>query len=376
MLNEVNYCDIEHNCIFIDVRSQKEFKDGAIPNAINIPILDDEERRIVGTAYKQLSKNDARRLGLEFVSPKLLELFDKIIELKKEESYLVVYCARGGYRSTAFASIFSSIGINLFKLIDGYKGYRKYISENLPRLNENIKYIVVHGNTGVGKTDILTELKKLDFNVLDLEAAANHRGSLLGSIGIGECSTQKTFESSLFEQLKQIKEKAKQSNKYDYSNNKNDSSNNKIDDDNNNKEPIYVFVEAESKRIGNSIVPDYIFSSMKSGLHIFIDADLEYRAKSLKKDYILNENWIEESTNALEALRRYLSNEKVDNLIAMLKQSKFEEVAKELMVNYYDPMYMNKANEYEYEARFNAEISAENTALDIKKWMEKGYIQS
>ncbi len=367
MLNEVNYCDIEHNCIFIDVRSQKEFKDGAIPNSINIPILDDEERRIVGTAYKQLSKNDARRLGLEFVSPKLLEFFDKITELKKKESYLVVYCARGGYRSTAFASIFSSIGINLFRLIDGYKGYRKYISENLPKLNEGIKYIVVHGNTGVGKTDILTELKKLDFNILDLEAAANHRGSLLGSIGIGECSTQKTFESSLFEQLRQIKNKAKLNNKYD-------STNNIFEDENNNKKPIYVFVEAESKRIGNSVVPDYIFLSMKSGLHIFIDADVDYRVKSLKKDYILNENWIEESTNALETLRKYLSNEKVDNLIAMLIQSKFEEVAKELMINYYDPMYMNKANEYEYEARFNAEISAENTALDIKRWMEKGYI--
>jgi tRNA 2-selenouridine synthase len=341
MLNEVNYSDIKNKCIFIDVRSPEEFKDGAIPNAINIPILDDYERKIVGTAYKQLSKNEARRLGVEFVSSKLLKIFDEVMELKKVEPYIVVYCARGGYRSTAFASIFSSIGINLFKLIDGYKGYRKYIADTLPIINENIKYIVVHGNTGVGKTDILSELRKMGHNVLDLEAAANHRGSLLGSIGIGECNSQKTFESNIYEQLKNI------------------------------TTPSYVFIEAESKKIGKVVVPEYIFSSMKTGLHIFIDADLDYRAKSLKKDYVLNENWIEESAKALEALKKYLSNEKVNYLLEMLKQANFEEVAKELMINYYDPMYMNKANEYEYAAKFKAEISAEKTAEEINEWMEK-----
>lgn len=344
MLNEINYSEIKNKCIFIDVRSPQEFKEGAIPGAVNIPILDDEERKVVGTAYKQLSKNEARRLGVEFVSPKLLDIFDKILELKKIESYLVVYCARGGYRSTAFASIFSSIGVNLFRLIDGYKGYRKYISEALPELNENIKYIVIHGNTGVGKTDILMELKNLGHNVLDLEGAANHRGSLLGSIGIGECNSQKAFEANIFEQLKNVTGSK------------------------------YVFIEAESKKIGKVVIPDYIFSSMKSGLHIFIDADLDYRAKSLKKDYILNENWIEESAKSFEALRKYLSNEKVDYLLAMLEQSNFEEVAKELMINYYDPMYMNKANEYEYAAKFKAEISAARTAEEINKWIEKGCV--
>lgn len=341
MLNEINYSEIKNKCIFIDVRSPEEFKEGAIPGAVNIPILNDEERKIVGTAYKQLSKNEARRFGIEFVSPKLLNMFDEILELKKIEPYLVVYCARGGYRSTAFASIFSSIGVNLFRLIDGYKGYRKYISEALLELNENIKYIVVHGNTGVGKTDILMELKSLGHNVLDLEGAANHRGSLLGSIGIGECNSQKAFESNIFEQLKDITNSR------------------------------YVFIEAESKKIGKVVIPDYIFSGMKSGLHIFIDADLDYRAKSLKKDYILNENWIKESAKSFEALRKYLSNEKVDYLLAMLEQSNFEEVAKELMLNYYDPMYMNKANEYEYAAKFKAEISAKKTAEEISKWIGK-----
>jgi tRNA 2-selenouridine synthase len=367
MLSEINYSEIKHKCTFIDVRSPQEFNDGAIPNAVNIPILDDEERKIVGTAYKQLSKNEARRFGVELVSPKILNMFDRILELKKLESYIVVYCARGGYRSTAFASIFSSIGINLFKLTDGYKGYRKYISETLPKLSENIKYIVVHGNTGVGKTDILIELKKMGHNILDLEAAANHRGSLLGSIGIGECNSQKTFETNIYEQLNYIDDINKMSDEnFEFSDNK--------DKEKSIEKAKYVFIEAESKKIGKVVIPDYIFTSMNSGIHIFIDADLDYRAISLKKDYVLNENWIEESAKAIEALRKYLSNEKVDYLLTMLEQSNFEEVAKELMINYYDPMYMNKANAYEYAAKFKAEISAVKTAEDIVKWIEKGSV--
>lgn len=363
MFNEISYSEIKNNCIFIDVRSPGEFKEGSIPNSVNIPILDNEERKIVGTTYKQHSKNEARRLGIEFVSPKLLKMFDEVMDLKKLESYLVVYCARGGYRSTAFASIFSSIGLNLFKLADGYKGYRKYVLETLPKINEKVNYIVVHGNTGVGKTDVLMELKRLGYDVLDLEGAANHRGSLLGSIGIGECNSQKNFEANIFEQLNFTKiEKSVWNEPIDLSDYINDK---KIIEGSR-----YVFVEAESKKIGKSVIPDYIFDKMKSGLHIFIDADLDYRAKSLKKDYVLNENWIEESAKAFELLRKYLSSEKVNYLLDMLKESNFEEVAKELMVNYYDPMYMNKANEYKYVAKFKSEVSAQRTAEEISEWMK------
>lgn len=340
MLNLVSYEEVKDKAVFIDVRSPGEFAEGSIYGAINIPILDDDERKIVGTTYTQDSKIEAKRLGIKFVSPKLPRIFDQIIELKKREQFLVVYCARGGYRSSAFASIFSAIGVNLFKLTDGYKGYRKYILENMPKLNEDITYIVIHGNTGVGKTDILYELKEVGLDILDLEGAANHRGSLLGSIGIGQCNPQKVFEADIFNQLVNIKSK-------------------------------YVFIEAESKKIGNAVIPDCIFNKMKSGLHINVDASVDYRVKSLKKDYILNENWIGESIKAVDLLRKYISNEKVDYLQDILRQGNFEEVCKELMVNYYDPMYMHKANEYDYAGKFVAENSAKETALEIKEWFEK-----
>ncbi|QSX05554.1 tRNA 2-selenouridine(34) synthase MnmH [Sedimentibacter sp. zth1] len=340
MINELEFKDLKKDCILIDVRSPGEYKDGTIAGAINIPILDDEERKIVGTTYTQSSKNEARRQGVKFVSPKLPEIFDKVLELKKKNTLVVVFCARGGYRSTAFASIFSAIGVNLFKLKDGYKGYRKYVLNNMPNLSKDITYIVMHGNTGVGKTNILYELKNSEFDILDLEGCANHRGSLLGSVCIGNCNTQKTFEANLYQELSDIKSK-------------------------------YVFVEAESKKIGKCVVPEYIFSSMKNGIHINVDASIPYRIESLKKDYVLNENWIEESIAAIDKLRRYISNEKVDDLQNKLRENNFDDVAAFLMTNYYDPMYMHKANEYDYAGKFIAEKSAYNTAFEIKKWFNE-----
>lgn len=339
MINEIEYSNLKKNSVLVDVRSPKEYKSGTIYGALNIPILDDEQRAIVGTTYKQINRNEAKRLGVNFVSPRLPQIFDKVMDLKKEYSNVVVFCARGGYRSSAFVSIFCSIGLNIFKLKDGYKGYRKIVSETMPELNKDIKYIVLHGNTGVGKTNILYELKKLGYDILDLEGCANHRGSLLGSVCIGDCNTQKTFESNLYHQIKSFKTK-------------------------------YVFVEAESKQIGKCVIPPYIFNSMKNGVHINIEAGIKYRVESLKKDYILNENWVEDSILAIDKLRRYLSNEKVEELQDMVRNNNFDDVASFLMENYYDPMYMHKSNEYNYEGEFVADKSAYDTALEIESWFK------
>lgn len=337
MLREVEFKDVKNRSILIDVRSPSEYAQGTIYGAINIPILDDFERKAVGTAYKQINKNEARRLGIKFVSTKLPDYFERVLELKNAKKELVAFCARGGYRSTAFASIFSAIGMNVSRMKDGYKGYRNYIKDELPKINEKLEYIVIHGNTGVGKTDILYELNKLGCDILDIEGAANHRGSLLGGIGIGESNSQKVFDSNLFYQLDNVKSN-------------------------------FVFVEAESKKIGQSTIPDCVFQKMQQGIHINIDANIQYRIRSLKKDYIVNKNWIEESKNAIEHLRKYISNHKVDELLLCLDNNDFDTVAKELMINYYDPMYMHKANQYTYKAQFKAITSARETAQEIKDY--------
>lgn len=337
MFSVINYNDVKKNSVIIDVRSPKEFEEDTAPGAINIPLFNDEERALVGTTYVQVSKDEARRLGVSILSPKLPDMFEQIMQLRKTHKTLIAMCARGGYRSTFVSSAFSAVGLTVLKLEGGYKGYRRAVMDNLPIINDNVTYIVMHGNTGVGKTDILAKLKEMGCDVVDLEMAANHRGSLLGSIGIGECNNQKKFESIIYNQLKSSESK-------------------------------FVFIEAESKRIGKVSIPDYMYEKMKNGIHINVDADYNYRAKSLKKDYIKNDNWKEESINAVNTLRRYLSNEKVDNMVSHINAGEFEDVAIELMKNYYDPMYMYKANEYKYSGEFIATKSATDTAQQIYNW--------
>lgn len=339
MFLAVEYEKVKNDTIFIDVRSPIEYKNGTIEGAVNIPILTEEERALVGTAYKQISVEEARRLGIKFVSPKMLSIYDEIVKLKEDNKNLTVFCARGGYRSTFFANAFTSIGVKITKLQGGYKQYRKVVLKRLPEINEEITYIVVHGNTGVGKTEILHVMKEKGIDILDLEGAANHRGSLLGSIGLGECNSQKSFESKIYYQLDNAKFK-------------------------------YIFVEAESRRIGKVMVPPYIHEKMKKGIHIYIDADIDYRVSILKKDYILNDSWINESIQAIKKLSKYMSKEKVEKLIQEVKNKNFDYIAKELMLNYYDPMYQHKSNQYEYALSLNNIKSSEETADKIVEWYE------
>jgi tRNA 2-selenouridine synthase len=198
----------------------------------------------------------------------------------------------------------------------------------LIKVNENIKYIVIHGKTGVGKTELLKYLKEKDMDVLDLEEAANHRGSLLGNVGLGKGRSQKQFEALVYETIK-------------------------------NRKTNYVFVEGESKRIGNIIIPDYIYSSMEKGIHVLADADLDFRAGLIIKEYTNSENAVEEILLSLDSLERYISSKNIERYKDYVLKGEFEEVAKELMVKYYDPMYLNGINKYKYDLNINIQ--------DIKK---------
>ena len=345
ILTTVTYDKAKDSHLFIDVRSPSEYEDDTIPNAVNIPLLSDEERKEVGTTYKEVGKNEAKRLGVKLISPKMPDFFEQILELKNKNNQIAAFCARGGYRSTYFSCVFSSIGIPITQLEGGYKQYRKEVINTIPLVNDKIKYIVLHGNTGVGKTDILHSLRKLGYSVLDLEGAANHRGSILGSIGIGKCNSQKKFETNVYSQLSDIKSQ-------------------------------YVFVEAESQKIGKVVIPSYIRSKMKEDFHIFIEADMDYRVKSLKKDYILNDNWINESIEALERLKRYISNDKIENLRNEILLGNFDLVAEILMENYYDPMYSFKSDTFEYDNKFKASTNCDDIAREIGIWLETYLIKN
>lgn len=317
MIKSVEYSEIDHgkvdNYILVDVRSPGEFEEATIPGAVNLPLYSNEERKVIGTVYTQESVDKAKRLGVEAASKHLPMIYEEITNLEKKYSKLVLFCARGGMRSSSLVSLFTPLGVNAYKLTSGYKGYRAFINEELPKLISKIKFVVIHGNTGVGKTKILKTLKNMGYDVLDLEECANHRGSLLGGIGLGAPNSQKMFESMVFEGLK---------------NRNNDT----------------VFVEGESKRIGRVIMPEFLFHSMGDGIHIKVEADIDLRVSNILEEYVGKNN--DEIVEALNFLRKHISSKKIDKYIEMIRANDFEEVIRELMEKYYDPMYENK--EYDF----------------------------
>lgn len=331
MFQLIEYKDVQEGDILIDVRSPKEFEEHRINGALNIPIFNNEERILIGTLYKE-DVEKAKIEGVKIASSKLPEIFNKILELYKTGRRLIFYCARGGMRSGVIAAVIGALGLKVYKIKGGYKSYRKYIIEELPKLNKNINFIVLHGNTGVGKTKILKRLKELKCDILDLEGCANHRGSILGSVGLEKINTQKQFESNIYYSLKNIKGN-------------------------------YVLVEAESKRIGNVFIPDYIHDKMKEGTHIFLDASIEFRKNIILEEYLKEENSKEEILEALLKLEKYISKENISRYKYLVENERYDEVVEELMKKYYDPMYTHTSKKYNYSLQLyinNLEDTIEN----------------
>lgn len=339
MFKVIKYEDIDNNkiegsYILIDVRSPSEFKSENVPGSINIPIFDDEQRELIGKTYIQESPELAKKIGIDVASKRLPDIYDQVSKLDKEYDKLVFFCARGGFRSSSLVSLFMTIGVNSFKLDKGYKGYRKYINDNLPEVIKNVKFVVLYGNTGTGKTDILKSLKDSGRDILDLEGCANHRGSILGGVGLGDQSTQKTFESLIYKSLKE-------------------------------RRTNLVFVEGESKKIGKVVIPEYIYSVMNEGVNLCIETNLEIRIDNILRDYVHGTD--EELISALNYLRQQLGHEIIDKYIEMINKDQYREVIGDIMVKYYDPHYEYKNRQY---IHIFDNIESHITANNIIEWIE------
>lgn len=346
-----------NNVCIIDVRSEREFKDGSIYGAINVPILNDKEREEVGYVYVNESISKAKKLGLRYAGYKLESLFDQVSSYFEQNKDIVFFCARGGMRSSTVHNLFNSIGIKNFKLDKGYKGYRKFVRDKFPEYLDKINFIVLHGKTGVGKTRILNDLKRDGYPVIDLEYAANHRASFLGGVNLGDQNSQKTFEGIVFHDLMEIIK--------NYSPSKNGK--------------INVYVEGESKRIGKIILPQYLFDAMNNGVHICVDIPLDIRVSNLIEDYLkvtlediksgivkVDESILQEFKINLEHLRRYASKNEMTNYMDLLDNHDYEKLAYELIEKYYDPKYLNSMNKHEF--KFTLECSSMNDfLLELKK---------
>lgn len=311
------------NKIFVDVRSPLEYEEDHIPGAINIPILDNEERVIIGTIYKQEGKENAIRRGLDFVSPKLKELYQRLKDLNQQYDEIVIYCFRGGMRSSSVVDFARSCGLTLSKLEGGYKSYRRHVMEYLENIGAYFKFVVLHGHTCIGKTEMLLALEKENMGVLDLEFFAKNSGSVFGDIFYkGKRPSQKFFETQLFAKLQSLQK-------------------NKI---------RYVFMESESKKIGRCTLSAHFWKMMQEGKHILVEASLAARVARCVHDYTLKSpDNDEQLISSVENLKDKLGKERVKELIEQIKQKKYAEVAEYLMVHYYDCLYLHSQDKYQYE---------------------------
>jgi len=316
MFIDVKFETIENNpnYVFIDVRSKGEFAEATIPGAINIPLFNNEERANVGTIYKQKGTDIAKELGLEIVSPKIPGLVKQVRESLNENQVPLFFCWRGGMRSKSMATFYGLIYNNTYRLEGGYRAYREYISSQIPFMTIKAPTFVLHGMTGVGKTQLLHGLKKQGFSILDLEGLAGHRGSAFGAIGT-QPANQKTFDSYLYEVLKEM------------------------------QTADAVILEAESQRIGKIIVPDQVMSAKENGQHILVNASIHTRVSRILEEYQLDKHK-EPFVAGIERIERKLPTEIRPIIRESLEVNDFYTVVQLLLEYYYDPRYQFATDQY------------------------------
>ncbi|WP_424767576.1 tRNA 2-selenouridine(34) synthase MnmH [Paenibacillus sp. sgz302251] len=297
----------------IDVRSQSEFAESTIPGSVNIPIFDDTERAEIGTLYKQESVEAAKDRGLEIVSGKLPGFIRAIGE--SGPPHKIVFCWRGGMRSRTSATLASLMGLKMFRLNGGFRAYRKWVVETLEGFTELPPCYVINGNTGTGKTELLSRLQEMGYPVINLELMAQHRGSIFGHIGKMP-SNQKSFDSQLVHELIRL------------------------------RNAPYLIIEAESKRVGKVVLPEFLIKAKEKGTTLHIEIPLEERVANILNDYKPEENK-EDFIRSFEKIEKRIHTPIAAAIRQSLKDDQFNEAAKLLLLHYYDPRYQYAAEQYE-----------------------------
>jgi tRNA 2-selenouridine synthase len=286
----------------IDVRTPKEFEQGHIPGAANIPLFSNEERVIVGTLYKQQGKQPAILKGLEFVGPKLADIVAKT-QLIAKDNTIYIHCWRGGMRSGSVAWLLELYGIKVFILKGGYKSFRNFA---LNSFDKAFNLHVLGGRTGSGKTDILNKLIELGEQVVDLEKIASHKGSAFGALGEKNQPSQEQFENELACFIHTI-DCAK---------------------------PLWL--EDESRLIGNKVIPEKLWEQMRVAKTICIDVPFEERVDYLTKEY--GKFPAEQLKESIIKITKRLGHLQAKNALTALDENDLKTTCR-ICLGYYDKSY-------------------------------------
>ena len=325
----------------LDVRSQGEYTHAHIPNAINVPLFTNDERKIVGTAYKQQNREIAIKLGLDFFGVKMKEIVEDVERITAEfykrnakqkdpvpplggGGGILLHCWRGGMRSAAVAWLLDMYGFKVYTLTGGYKAYRNWV---LQQVALPYNFTIIGGFTGSGKTEVLHQLKKEDKIIIDLEALANHKGSAFGNMGTQP--SQEMFENVLSKSL------------YDISCTMNDEN---LTSTNYQPQAPCIYIEDESQRIGNLQIPSNIWLQMRKSTILFLEIPFEERLDFITAEYgKLNKETL---VNAIIRIQKRLGGLETKNAINHLLENNTKESFR-ILLTYYDKWYLKGLNNRE-----------------------------
>ena len=305
----------------LDVRSPGEYKHAHIPGAYNLPLFTDEERKIVGTAYKQQSREAAIKIGLDYFGPKMRQMVEYAESLEtlsppaSGAKQVLVHCWRGGMRSAGVAWLLDLYGYKVCTLAGGYKSYRNWV---IKTYSFPCSFNILGGYTGSGKTYILDELEKKGAAVINLERLANHKGSAFGDIGMPEQPGQEMFENLLSHELNALM---------------------KSNADAATGIPVFIWIEDESQRIGQINLPNTLWNTMRQSPVLFINIPFEERLKHIVKEYGTLDK--EKMVLGIGRIQKRLGPMETKTALQKMEEGDIESCFR-ILLTYYDKHY-NKA---------------------------------
>lgn len=287
----------------LDVRSPGEYSRACIPSAHSFPLFTDEERKVVGTSYKQQSREDAIKIGLDYFGPKMRAMVEEAERIAGNNKTILVHCWRGGMRSTAVAWLLDLYGFKVYTLSGGYKAFRQWA---LGQFALPFHLLILGGYTGSGKTIVLDEMAKRGAQIVDLEAIANHKGSAFGALGRGPQPSQEMFENKLALALSVLDA----------------------------EKPVWL--EDESRRIGDLNIPADLWNTMRISPLFFLDIPSEARLQHILSEYGGFKK--EDLVNTIMRIRKRLGGLATRDAINHLLDDNVTESFR-ILLRYYDKFY-------------------------------------
>ncbi|MBI2751027.1 MAG: tRNA 2-selenouridine(34) synthase MnmH [Burkholderiales bacterium] len=293
----------------IDARSESEYALDHLPGAVNWPTLNDEERKLIGTIYVQVSQFEAKKRGAAIAARNIAAHIERDVIDKPKDWKPLAYCWRGGKRSGSLSLILDQIGFRVTLVEGGYKAFRAAMLDDIAQKAQQLDWRVVCGTTGSGKTRLLHALAEVGAQVLDLEGLANHRSSVLGAIPGQPQPTQKRFDTLIWDALRRF-------------------------------DPARpVFVESESKKVGNVAVPATLVERMRTGPCLDLSLPMDQRVALLLEDYDFFVKDRAYFCDRLDVLADFRGKEQVQAWKDQVAEGRFEPVVQDLLTQHYDPVY-------------------------------------